>query len=116
MEEAHLAAAVPYVERNPVRAGLCERAVDWPWSSARACRTGCPDALVDHELRQRFLSGSELDEAADVADAQDALREHTRTGRPLGNEAFVERLEAISGRSLRRQRPGPRPKESADRS
>lgn len=31
MDEAHLAAAAPYVECNPVRAGLCERASEWPW-------------------------------------------------------------------------------------
>ena len=29
-----LNAAVRYIHLNPVRAGLCERAEDWPWSSA----------------------------------------------------------------------------------
>jgi putative transposase len=27
--------ALDYIHNNPVRRGLCERAVDWPWSSAR---------------------------------------------------------------------------------
>jgi len=27
--------AVDYIHRNPVRRGLCERATDWLWSSAR---------------------------------------------------------------------------------
>ncbi|MGD0128877.1 MAG: hypothetical protein ABSF46_26285 [Terriglobia bacterium] len=27
---------VEYIHLNPVRAGLVERAEDWPWSSARA--------------------------------------------------------------------------------
>jgi REP-associated tyrosine transposase len=32
--EAHLANACRYVLDNPVRAGICTRAEDWPWSSA----------------------------------------------------------------------------------
>ena len=34
--ERHLRATCRYVLLNPVRAGLCERAEDWRWSSARA--------------------------------------------------------------------------------
>ena len=30
----HLNQAVAYIRNNPVKAGLCERAQDWPWSSA----------------------------------------------------------------------------------
>jgi putative transposase len=33
--EEHLYAACKYVLQNPVRAGLCERAEDWPWSGSR---------------------------------------------------------------------------------
>jgi hypothetical protein len=29
----HLRLLLAYVERNPLRAGLVERAEDWPWSS-----------------------------------------------------------------------------------
>ena len=28
-------AAIDYIHHNPVRRGLCERAIDWKWSSAR---------------------------------------------------------------------------------
>jgi len=35
-----------------------------------------------------------------------ALRSHTRTGRPLGSPAFVERLEGLLGRVLRPQKAG----------
>jgi hypothetical protein len=34
--EGHLAKACRYVDLNPVRAGLCGHARDWPWSSYRA--------------------------------------------------------------------------------
>ena len=33
-DEAHLNRAIVYIETNPVKAGLCERPEDWPWSSA----------------------------------------------------------------------------------
>ena len=33
-DEGHLAAARRYIRENPVKARLCERAEDWPWSSA----------------------------------------------------------------------------------
>ena len=38
------------------------------------------------------------------------LRLHERTGRPLGDEVFIEHLENIVGRILRRQKPGRRKK------
>ena len=38
-DENHLAVAVAYIRNNPVKAGLCERAEDWPWSSATGMRT-----------------------------------------------------------------------------
>ena len=32
-QDAHLLTVLRYVERNPLRAGLVERAEEWPWSS-----------------------------------------------------------------------------------
>jgi putative transposase len=32
--DEHLLAAILYLGENPVRAGLCEQAADWPWSAA----------------------------------------------------------------------------------
>jgi putative transposase len=36
LDDAYMWAAVRYVERNPVRAGIVRRAEDYPWSSAAA--------------------------------------------------------------------------------
>lgn len=36
----------------------------------------------------------------------DTLREHTRSGRPCGNEGFVVSAEGITGRILKKRRPG----------
>ena len=115
MDDGHLMAAARHVELNPVRAKLAARATDWPWSSARAHLTGRGDGVVDvTRLLERepdwatFLAGG-LD-----ADAHAAIRSAERTGRPLGDEAFTARLEQSLGRSLARQKPGRKPRPSAD--
>ena len=47
--------------------------------------------------------------ALDVDEAESAaLRRHERTGRPLGDPSFIERLENQLGRFLRKRKPGPK--------
>jgi hypothetical protein len=41
-EGARLLTVHRYIERNPVRAGLVERAQDWLWSSAAAAQENQP--------------------------------------------------------------------------
>ena len=60
LDEAHTWAAIRYVERNPVRAGMVARAEDDPWSSARARCGMTSDSLVEPlntELVRRDWSG-----------------------------------------------------------
>lgn len=118
MGEAHLLAAVRYVELNPVKAKLASRAEDWRWSSARAHVTGKADGLTDlralagvhRKWRAMLKHGLE---AGDLEPELEAVIDaHTRTGRPWGDAAFVQSLEAATGRRLARQRPGPKPRES----
>lgn len=111
MDEAHLIAAARYVPMNPVRARLVERPQDWPWSSARAHLTGQDDPLVAaRPLLDRI--GDFTDFLAEDEDPAGAARLRTAetTGRPLGNERFIEDLERMLGRKLARGRPGPKPK------
>ena len=42
------------------------------------------------------------------------LRKHGRTGRSLGGTTFIERLERRVGRTLKPQKPGPKPKTRAN--
>jgi len=109
MDEKHLAAAVPYVELNPVRARLCDRAEQWRWSSARARIAGERDPLVNADLLERLLPGYGI-ESDPKEPTYEAIRLHTRTGRPLGSERFIDGLEAVTGRTLRPGLPGPKPK------
>jgi len=110
MDEKYLLAVARYVEMNPVRARLIKDPQSWRWSSARAHLTGIDDGLVKVtpllELVgdwKRFLKAGAEDEMAQI-------RKHERTGRPLGNETFVCKLEGLLERTLKRQKPGPKAK------
>ena len=110
MDDQYLHHAVRYVERNPVSARLVGEAVHWPWSSARAHVLGEGDGVVSVKPM--------LDRVADwhgyLAESSDegmkeTIRGHGRTGRPAGSEAFLNHLEALSGRQLTPQKPGRKP-------
>lgn len=107
MDEAHLLAAVRYVERNPVAAQLCQHPEEWQWSSARAHLLGRNDGLVDVRPMLSRISDWAMYLASDEDDGiRDRIAASTRTGRPLGDELFVQTLEKITGRELTPQRPG----------
>ncbi len=110
--DAEALAAARYIERNPVRARLVRRAWQWPWSSAAGHVSGRGDALVkprgplaaEVSDWRRFLAAAEDEEQVE------RLRRHVRTGRPLGEAAFIARLETRLDRRLHRLKPGPKPK------
>ncbi len=54
--------------------------------------------------------------AATGAAATNELRAATYGGRPFGDETFVIEIERLAGRPLRKQRPGPKRKTSAQTS
>lgn len=113
MDEPHLRAALPYVEENPVRAGLCAAAAEWPWSSASEHGRGAQTGLVDWQLRGRLVGTVRSSESGERAPSEERIRLHTRTGRPLGSDAFVGRLEAATGRGLRPKKRGRKPRARA---
>lgn len=107
MDEPYLLAAARYVELNPVRAKLTARADEWPWSSASAHLSGRDDRLVKVAPLLAMVGdwSAFLDSVIREEELRD-LREHGRTGRPLGNATFLERLEAMVGRVLTPQKGG----------
>jgi len=101
LDEGHCYAAIRYVERNPVRAGLVKRAETYPWSSARAHILGRAHPLLSPFPLQRSIQDwSAYLNQTDRADEIEKLQRHERTGRPLGNEEFIKRLEELTGRVL----------------
>jgi putative transposase len=110
MDETYLFSCVKYVERNPVRAGLVRLAEEYQWSSARAHVFGLRDPVLSPMPKvsqigdwSAFLRGEEKNEELEL------LRRNQSIGRPLGSEDFIEKLEKITGRCLKKKRPG-RPK------
>lgn len=110
MDEAHALAAVRYVEHNPVRARMVERARDWPWSSAGAHLDGRVDPLL---ARPAFLERVP-DWSRYLANGLDPAVEariglFDGPGYPMGEADWLGRQEVRFGRSLR-PRPRGRPK------
>ena len=111
LDERYLIAAVRYVERNPVRAGIVRLPWQYRWSSAAwhmgAIRT---DPLVDGDGPLQALIGDweEYLRAEEDPAAVTAIRQETHVSRPLGDKHFIEALEIRVHRSLMRGKPGRR--------
>ena len=116
MDEHYFLTAMRHIELNPVRAGLVRRAEDWPWSSARAHLHGETDRLIGETAAMRAYIGDwQRYLALDVEEEERLrIRQYTRTGRPLGSDLFIEKLEKKLGRSLRKRKPGPKPTHSKE--
>jgi putative transposase len=112
MDDDHLVAAMAYVVLNPVRAKLVHNAEDWQWSSARAYRRPkSGDGVVDLEAVKPYLKAvKEVIRAGQEDERFNSLRRAETIGRPVGDEGFVKQAEAISGRSLKPAKRGPKPK------
>jgi len=106
-------AAVRYIERNPVRAGMVQRANEHAWSSARAHCGLAPAGILapDRPFPGRILNWRSWLEGDDLA-AYKRLRVACRAGRPVVDAAELVRLEVELGRVLL-PRPRGRPKTSA---
>lgn len=109
--EKYLWAVARYIEQNPVRAGMVEKAEDYPYSSALAHVKGSKDAVIGEDL---FTNDRQQDYVlllrSDVPRKEiERLRYATRTGRPFGTEGFVVEMENKLERRLR-QRPKGRPR------
>jgi len=122
MDDAHLIAAVRYVENNPVAARMVDRPEQWPWSSARSHVAGkqmADDPLTDvaalgghvRNWRAMLRHGAELGDAGEQSEALAATIEaRLRTGRPLAAPDWIAAREEELARPLAPQKPGPKPR------
>jgi putative transposase len=111
MDESHTLAAIRYVEQNPVRAGLCASADDWQWSSARAHLGDVSDQMIDASFVQELVEDWSSFLAERESDAFiETIRTQTSSGRPSGNDRFINMLERRTGRRIRKLNSGPLPK------
>lgn len=115
LDELHMWAAIRYVERNPVRAGLVAKAEDYRWSGAAAhCGLREDPVLTRNPLLLEMIEAGPLDWSGWLAESEDEeklslLRQNVQRGLPCGSKRFVSKLEKRTGRTLR-FRPAHRPK------
>jgi putative transposase len=113
LDDLHLVDCARYVELNPVRAKLVPVPEDWIWSSARAHLKGSDDQLVaTKKMLNVAPNWGEMLQQDVTSKMLNTLRQHSRTGRPLGGDDFVETVEKITGRSLKKRKPGPKGRQS----
>jgi putative transposase len=110
LDANHLWNALRYIERDPIRAGLVQRAEEWAWSSARAHLCDMDDGTTERGEWANHWTATDWREFVETTqqEADDAIRRSTHSGRLLGSEEFVRVVESLTGRSVVRN-PG-RPK------
>ena len=109
MAEEHALAAMRYVELIPVRSGLVRFPENWPWSSARANLGIADDKLVRDTPACKIIS--DWKQFLSIPENQDeltTLRRRTRIGRPEGEPEFIDTIESVTGRKVRRRSSGRR--------
>jgi putative transposase len=72
-----------YIERNAVRAELCTRAQDWPWSSASPEGRGLGIVIADWPLERPAHWLDYVNDAEPSTDV-DFIRTQTASGEPIG--------------------------------
>lgn len=118
MDDAHLIAAIRYVENNPVAAALVDEAAAWRWSSARSHQAGkrvADDPLTDVAALGKHVRNwrSFLKFGAETADTDESdatIEAHMRTGRPLAAPDWIAEMEEQMNRKLAPAKRGPKPK------
>ncbi|MEO8442617.1 MAG: transposase [Betaproteobacteria bacterium] len=106
LDDIYLWAAIRYVERNPVRAGMVRRAEDYRWSSAPAhCETRDDYVLtIDRSWLDQLRSIDDWSGWLAEPDASESitmLRQNVKRGLPCGTDEFVNGLELQVGQALR---------------
>ncbi len=115
LDEHYLLAAVRYVERNPVRAGIVHFPWQYRWSSA-GWHVGevNTDPLVSDDEILRGLVGDWRTYLEDDEDTHDIkhIEQEIHVSRPLGTQEFVQQLEHRLQRRVMRRTSGRPPKKN----
>jgi len=107
LDERHLLAATRYILLNPVKAKIVGNPWDYAWSSAKHHIRRNNNSLVNDSLLQGLI-GDWKGFLAASPDSNEIrlLQLHERTGRPLGDNAFIEKLESFLKINLKKKKAG----------
>ena len=96
-EDSYLLTALRYVERNPVRSGLVESAMDWSWSSLKELSGEDSRIFVDEppiQLPENWVQF--VDEPLTEKELED-LRKSVNRGTPFGESAWQMKVSQKLG-------------------
>lgn len=105
----HLLTVLRYIERNPLRAALVERAENWHWSSLHRWQTNGPLNGIDPGPVPRTRRWIEWVNQPLTATELDQIRHSVNRGTPYGSPGWVSRMAAQLGLSAS-LRPRGRPR------
>ena len=121
--EDYLLNCYRYIELNPVRAGMVTHPADYPWSSYRHHAMGQPDPIIQDHALFGALDGDAISRRAAYAALLQAeptaqmladIRTATNRGQAMGDERFIEMINAALGRPRQPNRGG-RPRRDTHR-
>jgi putative transposase len=108
-QDEHLLTVLRYIERNPLRAGLVERAEAWPWSSLRWITSPerAPVRLKPGAVPRGALWVERVNAA--TADVElESVRESVRRDRPYGSREWTTETARALGLEYSLHPRGPR--------
>ena len=111
LDEQHLWAAVRYVERNPLRAGLVDAAEEFRWSSARAHALRAENPLLDDD---RPFAGRSFDWSAWLNEAADGLEADRIRANTDGSTHRGRGVRSLDRGTARPHGPSPTPRSEAE--
>jgi putative transposase len=104
-DRAHFYTVCRYVERNPVRARLVTRPVDWPWSSASAQPSANAPRLVDWPVARPENWCDIVKHEEPLAELGE-LRRAIAKSRPFGTDSWAASTAASLGWTSGMRPPG----------
>ena len=113
-EDDHLLAVLRYVERNPLRANLCDKAEDWSYGSAWRNNRGkatSRELLARWTIKKPRQWRSYVNKPQSEAEVK-AIRHSLQKGTPLGSKRWVSQT-AVRLKLQHTLRPRGRPRKSA---
>jgi putative transposase len=111
MDERFMLRAARFIENLPVVSGIAPRADNYLWSSAKCHVRLGENPLVKEKVVLKSMPdwAAYLERPMDPTE-MDAIRLHLQTGRPRGNDGFIDAVEQTIGRTVRPQKRGRKPK------
>ncbi|MBN8521513.1 MAG: transposase [Alphaproteobacteria bacterium] len=111
MDESSLLSAARMMERLPVLSGIAPTPESYLWSSCRAHCKGRDDRLMQDRVIP-FLKPDWAGFVQEWPHPQELtmIQTHLHTGRPRGSDDFLNAIEKTTGRTVRPQKRGRKPK------